>query len=144
MINDKLTKELQEQITENKDDINLINENLSKLTNELLIFDGSVSSGTKITIDKTWEQLGRFKELKIVIMEESMNGTSSVIFPYNALSNGDNLYSGRLNTNAFSLSSIDGKGSYSLTLIPYNKISVNSISFNVSQNRKIKKIYVVY
>lgn len=141
---DKLTKELQEQITENKDDINLINENLSKLTNELLIFDGSVSSGTKITIDKTWEQLGRFKELKIVIMEESMNGTSSVIFPYNALSNGDNLYSGRLNTNAFSLSSIDSKGSYSLTLIPYNKIGVNSISFNVSQDRKIIKIYVVY
>lgn len=123
--------------------INKINEDLSKLTNELLVYSGNSSSGSKITINRTWESLGKFKELRIGLFESSQNGTSEVIFPYHVLSSGDNLYSGRLNTNAFSIASADGKGIFTVQLIPYNNIGTNNITINCGQ-RNIKTIYVIY
>ena len=107
------------------------------------MYSGTSSSGSKITIDRTWESLGKFKELRIGTSETSLNGTSEVIFPYHVLSSGDNLYSGRLNTNAFSSASADGKGTFTLQLIPYNGIGTNSITINCGQ-RNIKYIYVIY
>lgn len=143
MINDKLTKDLQEQITENKNSINSVKEDLSKLTNELLVYSGNSSSNSKITINKTWESLGKFKELRIGTFESSQNGTCEVIFPYHVLSGGDDLYSGRLNTNAFSNASADGKGTFVVQLIPYSNIGTNSIILNCG-SRTIRTIYVVY
>lgn len=143
MINEKLTKELQEQITENKEYIDSVNEKLSKLTNELLVYSGNSSSNSKITINRTWESLGKFKELRIGTFESTQNGTSEVIFPYHVLSSGDDLYSGRLNTNAFSSASADGKGTFTVQLIPYNDIGTNSIKINCG-SRTIRTIYVVY
>ena len=107
------------------------------------IFSGSASSGSVITINTTWQALGKFKKLIVQINHTSWNSFITCEFNYEDLTTGDNLYNGKRNSNVYSNVSYAGDSNVHLHLIPNSFITNNTIKFD-EFSYKITNIWVEY
>lgn len=123
--------------------VNKNTSDIEKLQDRVLIFDGSAGSGTNITINTTWEQLGRFKDLIVQVKYTGWNDITNCRFNYDDLSTGDNLYSGKRNSNVYSSIGLAGGNNISLHIVPAMTVTTNTIKFD-NYNATITRIWVEY
>ena len=134
------------------DNISTINSNLSelnKMKSRRLVWSGTGSSGTNLTLNDglKWSDLGRFKTLIVIVVYAPTNVTTSAIIPYDQMCNmsSTNLNENKRNTNCESPIWVDRASN--IHLIPTGYIGENWIKFNI-QNApgtcSIQAIWVEY
>lgn len=117
--------------------ISTINSNLTeldKLKERQLIWKGNATSGAQITLNDglKWSDLGRFKNLIVIIVYSPTNVTTAVIFPYDIIctSGSTNLNQNKRVTNTQLPFLVDGVIGYA-HFIPTSAISETGIKINL-------------
>lgn len=107
---------------------------LDKLKERQLIWKGNAASGAQITLNDglKWSDLGRFKNLVVIIVYSPTNVTTAAIFPYDTIctSGSTNLNQNKRNTNTQVPFVVDGAIGYA-HFIPTNAISETGIKINL-------------
>lgn len=141
-INSKNLNLLQEKIEEK---INDVETELKKATTRLLIFNGEGAMGNPITINKTWTELGKFKNLIVEVADTSINSYTNGIISYDLMSSGNNLNSNKRNVNVFVPVYIGSDRNNFLHLIPNSTIGTNTIQFDgISDSAVVKRMWIEY
>lgn len=117
--------------TINAPTINAVNTALNKLGTRMLIFEGTGNMNTAITINTTWEALGKFKNLTVELQYLTNNNRTTVTFPFELLSGGTNLANLAELTNVYMpIVSIVDNTFGKIHLIPSNDVTSNTIKFD--------------
>ena len=117
--------------TTNAPSINAVNTALNKLGTRMLIFEGTGNMNTAITINTTWEALGKFKNLTVELQYATNNNHTTVTFPFELLSNGANLANSARVTNVYMpIVSIVDRTFGNIHLVPSNDVTSNTIKFD--------------
>lgn len=106
------------------------------------IFSGSIAGGNPMSINTTWKNLGKFKNLLLELNLTSVNSIGFIKIPYELLSDGDNLYDGKRNINAYTSEYIFN-GIKVVHCIPASNITENTIQFDGFEG-VILKMYIDY
>ena len=127
-------------------EIPVMKNNLDKINSRKCIWAGTAISNENITINTTWENLGRFKNLVVITLYTPTNVTSSAIFSFEQMVQDDakHLNEKKRVTNAQSVYSVDG--AKVIQFIPSQAIGSNTIKFWMSNenNYYIKALYIDY
>lgn len=117
--------------TTNAPSINAVNTALNKLGTRMLIFEGTGNMNTAITINTTWEALGKFKNLTVELNYVTNNNHTTVTFPFELLSDGTNLANSARVTNVYMpIVNIVNNTFGKIHLVPYDYVTTNSIKFD--------------
>ena len=117
--------------TTNAPSINAVNTALNKLGTRMLIFEGTGNMNTAITINTTWEALGKFKNLTVELQYLTNNNRTTVTFPFELLSGGTNLANSARATNVYiPIVSIVDNTFGKIHLVPSNDVTSNTIKFD--------------
>ena len=117
--------------TTNAPSINAVNTALNKLGTRMLIFEGTGNMNTAITINTTWEALGKFKNLTVELQYATNNNCTTVTFPFELLSDGINLANSARVTNVYMpIVSIVDRTFGKIHLVPSNDVTSNTIKFD--------------
>lgn len=131
----------------------IINELISKLSESLnkkdrVIFQGTASSNSNITINTTWDEIGKFKNLVVEISDTANNGHYYINFPWNAFTSNETSLngSGKFNTNVISPLIRFSAGDTYVHIIPFTHITSNTIKFDWTNASacKIRSIVVQF
>lgn len=106
------------------------------------IFSGSIAGGNPMSINTTWKNLGKFKNLLLELYLTSVNSMGFIKIPYELLSDGDNLYDGKRNINVYTSEYIFN-GIKVVHCIPTSNITENTIQFDGFEG-VILKMYIDY
>lgn len=113
----------------------------------LTIYNSStgVGPGTNITVNDTWQNIGKFKFMIVELFYNATNNRTAFTIPFNMLATGKHLMDKKRETNVdASGGSIDGSPKR-LHLIPTSFIGNNTIKFDgFDSNYKIVSINIVY
>lgn len=113
------------------------------MKDKVLIYSSSVAAST-LTINTTWEALGKFKTLEVIFHRNDINADTTMYFAYEVLSSGNYLNQNANNINVYTGNFI-GTSSFIIHLIPASQITSNSITFDsYDSGGYIKRLYVVY
>ena len=117
--------------TTNAPSINAVNTALNKLGTRMLIFEGTGNMNTAITINTTWEALGKFKNLTVELQYSTNNNRTTVTFPFELLSGGTSLANSARTTNVYMpIVSIVDNTFGKIHLVPSNDVTSNTIKFD--------------
>ena len=132
--------------TTNAPSINAVNTALNKLGTRMLIFEGTGNMNTAITINTTWEALGKFKNLTVELQYSTNNNHTTVTFPFELLSDGTNLANLARTTNVYMpIVSIVDRTFGKIHLVPSNYVTSNTIKFDMfDESIKITRMWVEY
>lgn len=109
---------------------------------ETNIFSGNIASGNQIQIDTTWAAIGVFSFMVVEFFNSTLNTRFSVIYNYDLISNGTDLYSGRRVTN---VQAIAHNGDKVITpgFVPDSAITSNTITILGAPDCTITRIDVI-
>lgn len=132
--------------TTNAPSINAVNTALNKLGTRMLIFAGTGNMNTAITINTTWEALGKFKNLTVELQYSTNNSHTTVTFPFELLSGGINLLNSARVTNVYMpIVSIVDNTFGKIHLVPSDYVTSNTIKFDMfDESIKITRMWVEY
>lgn len=117
--------------TTNAPSINAVNTALNKLGTRVQIFNGTGNVNTALTINTTWEALGKFKNLTVELQYATNNNCTTVTFPFELLSDGINLANSARVTNVYMpIVSIVDRTFGKIYLVPSNDVTSNTIKFD--------------
>lgn len=117
--------------TTNAPSINAVNTALNKLGTRVQIFNGTGNVNTALTINTTWEALGKFKNLTVELQYATNNNRTTVTFPFELLSDGTNLANSARVTNVYMpIVSIVDNTFGKIHLVPSNDVTSNTIKFD--------------
>ncbi len=127
----RINKIIDDDLNEIKNVINLNDDNFTNLKTRKNIFTGSTPVGNVVTINQSWEQLGKFKNLIILIFDEVQNISSFAIIPFELMSLGNDLFNGRKNTNVNAFFAYNAQF-VALNTVPFFNIGLDQIYFGSS------------
>lgn len=109
---------------------------------ETNVFEGNVSSGNQIQINTTWAALGVFSFMVVEFLNSNLNVRFSVIYNYDLISDGADLYSGRRTTNVQAVAH-NGAAIIIPGFVPSSAITSNTITIGAADNCTITRIDIV-
>ena len=132
--------------TTNAPSINAVNTALNKLGTRVQIFNGTGNVNTALTINTTWEALGKFKNLIVELNYTTNNNHTTVTFPFELLSGGINLLNSARTTNVYMpIVSIVDNTFGKIHLVPSDYVTSNTIKFDMfDESIKITRMWVEY
>ncbi len=132
-------------IVHNRELLSTVIENLKNIDSHkrIEIWSGSAGSGTEITINKTWSEIGKFNKLIAQVNWGAINSLTNCEFVFELLSTGNNVYDGRRNSNVYSSMGRLGDSNACLHLIPYTSVKTNKITFD-GHSFAVTRLWVQY
>jgi len=109
---------------------------------ERLIFTGSTTSGQASTINTTWAALGVFSQLVVDLVYTSTNFHTSVIFNFDQMSTGTDLYSGKQAVGINQICAMAGNAFQICSLVPSVDVGTNTIKIACGE-LKVEKISII-
>ena len=106
------------------------------------IFEGNIASGNQIQINTTWSALGIFSFMIVEFYNPNLNTRFSVIYNYDLISNGSDLYSGRRLTNVGAIAH-NGATVINPGFVPDTALTSNTITIGGAVDCYITRIDVV-
>ncbi len=129
-----------------KQELKQLNESINKIGTRIKVFEGNAGPSEAITINTTWEELGKFKNLILELFYQTNNSVTPVTIPFDIMSGGNflNQSLGVVNIDVPIVNIID-KAFGSIHCIPNADITSNTIKFDsFDSSIKITRMWVDY
>lgn len=129
-----------------KQELEQLEELINKIGTRVQIFNGTGNVNTALTINTTWETLGKFKNLIVELNYTTNNNHTTVTFPFELLSGGTNLSNLARATNVYMpIVSIVDNTFGKIHLVPSEYVTSNTIKFDMfDESIKITRMWVEY